>query len=241
MAAAFNHAGFEATDVHMQDIIEGRVGLSAFHGLAACGGFSYGDVMGGGRGWANSILFNARARESFQEFFSRGDSFTLGVCNGCQMLAQLSTLIPGAAHWPTFTRNRSEQFEARLVMVEIEDSPSVLLADMAGARIPIVVAHGEGYANYADANERLAALDQGTVAMRFVDNSGRATEKYPANPNGSPDGITGLTSTDGRVTIMMPHPERVFIDWQLSWLPSEWKHANTPWLRMFENARRWLA
>jgi phosphoribosylformylglycinamidine synthase len=228
MAAAFHRAGFECVDVHMSDVLEGRVSLGEFRGLAACGGFSYGDVLGGGEGWAKSILFHSRARDEFRAFFERGDSFALGVCNGCQMLSNLRELIPGAHRWPRFVRNRSEQFEARLCMVEVEESPSILLRGMAGARLPIVVAHGEGRAEFEGETE--------IVAARFVNNRGAVTEHYPENPNGSPGGITGLTTPDGRVTIMMPHPERVFRTVQYSWHPDGWGEDG-PWMRLFRNAR----
>jgi phosphoribosylformylglycinamidine synthase len=234
MAAAFDRAGFEAVDVHMSDILGGRVRLADFQGLAACGGFSYGDVLGAGEGWAKSILFNARARDEFAAFFQRGDSFGLGVCNGCQMMSNLHELIPGSELWPHFVRNRSEQFEARLALVEVQDSPSLFLQGMAGSRLPIAVAHGEGRAEFAAGPQ--AALDAGLVALRYVDNHGCATETYPANPNGSPLGISGLTNADGRFTIMMPHPERVFRTVQYSWAPAEWGEDG-PWLRLFRNAR----
>jgi len=237
MAAAFDRAGFECVDVHMSDIIEGRIELRDFRGLAACGGFSYGDVLGAGEGWAKTILFNARARDQFQAFFERSDSFTLGVCNGCQMLANLRELIPGADHWPHFVRNRSEQFEARLLMVEVTPSPSILLDGMAGSRLPLVVAHGEGRAEFADPVAQAAA--EPFVTLRYIENDGRIAERYPANPNGSPAGITGLTSSDGRVTIMMPHPERVFRGVQHSWHPGDWGEDG-PWLRLFRNARVWV-
>ena len=235
MAAAFDRAGFTAVDVHMSDLVEGRLALDDFKGLAACGGFSYGDVLGAGRGWATSILERPALRAQFARFFERGDSFTLGVCNGCQMLAQLKDLVPGATHWPRFLRNRSEQYEARLAQVEVLDSPSVLLAGMAGSRIPVVVAHGEGQARF-DAPEHAG---QAHVALRFVDGHGRATMDYPANPNGSPAGITGLTSADGRATLMMPHPERVFRTLQMSWHPAGWGE-DSPWMRLFRNARAWV-
>ncbi|MFH2077874.1 MAG: phosphoribosylformylglycinamidine synthase [Pseudomonadota bacterium] len=235
MAAAFDRAGFSAVDVHMTDLIEGRHRLEDFKGLAACGGFSYGDVLGAGRGWATSILERPGLREQFARFFERPDSFSLGVCNGCQMLAQLKGLVPGAEHWPRFLRNRSEQYEARLAMVEVLDSPSILLAGMAGSRIPVVVAHGEGQARFDQPGHQ----DQAAVALRFVDNSGAVTEAYPANPNGSPAGITGLSSRDGRATLMMPHPERVFRTLQMSWHPAGWGE-DSPWMRMFRNARAWV-
>jgi len=236
MAAAFDKAGFDCVDVHMSDVIEGRVALDGFKGLVACGGFSYGDVLGAGEGWAKSILFNARARDQFSAFFERGDTFSLGVCNGCQMLSNLHELIPGADHWPHFVRNRSEQFEARLAVVEVRPSPSILLGGMAGSRLPIVVAHGEGRAEFTDG--RLEGA-RSFVAMRYVENDGRVAERYPVNPNGSPEGITGLTSTDGRVTIMMPHPERVFRTVQTSWHPDDWG-PDAPWMRLFRNARQWV-
>ncbi|MFY2763295.1 phosphoribosylformylglycinamidine synthase [Arenimonas sp. MALMAid1274] len=236
MAAAFDRAGFTAVDVHMSDLIAGRVALDSFKGLAACGGFSYGDVLGAGRGWATSILERPDLREQFARFFERADSFSLGVCNGCQMLAQLKGLVPGAEHWPRFLRNRSEQYEARLAQVQVQESPSILFAGMAGSRIPVVVAHGEGLARF-DAPEHESAAH---VALRFVDGRGEVTQAYPANPNGSPNGITGLTSRDGRATLMMPHPERVFRTLQMSWHPAGWGE-DSPWLRIFRNARAWVA
>jgi phosphoribosylformylglycinamidine synthase len=237
MAAAFDRAGFDAIDVHMTDIIAGRVGLQRFKGYVACGGFSYGDVLGAGEGWAKSILFNPRAREEFEAFFRRMDSFALGVCNGCQMMASLRELIPGAERWPRFVRNKSEQFEARFVLVEVESSPSLFFEDMAGSHIPIAVAHGEGYAEFA--SEDAAAAAQPLVTLRYVDNRGAATERYPYNPNGSPQGITGLTTPDGRFTVLMPHPERVFRTVQNSWHPDEWDEDG-PLMRMFRNARKWV-
>jgi len=235
MAAAFDKAGFETVDVHMSDIIGGRISLGEFKGLVACGGFSYGDVLGAGGGWARSILFNSRARDEFEAFFTREDSFSLGVCNGCQMLSGLRELIPGAGHWPRFVRNRSEQFEARLSLVEVLESESLLLRGMAGSRIPIAVAHGEGRAEFASAND----MHNAQVSLRYIENDGAVAERYPSNPNGSPGGITGLTTTDGRVTIMMPHPERVFRTVQFSWAPDGWGEAS-PWLRLFRNARAWV-
>ncbi|CDM39662.1 phosphoribosylformylglycinamidine synthase [Ectopseudomonas oleovorans] len=239
MAAAFDRAGFSAIDVHMSDILAGRVSLEAFKGLVACGGFSYGDVLGAGEGWAKSVLFNARARDAFQGFFERRDSFTLGVCNGCQMMSNLHELIPGTEFWPHFVRNRSEQFEARVAMVQIQESASIFLQGMAGSRMPIAIAHGEGHAEFESEEALLEADLSGTVALRYVDNHGKVTEAYPANPNGSPRGITGLTSRDGRVTIMMPHPERVFRAVQNSWRPDEWQEDGG-WMRMFRNARVWV-
>ncbi|MBK8958526.1 MAG: phosphoribosylformylglycinamidine synthase [Proteobacteria bacterium] len=237
MAAAFDRAGFTAVDVHMTDIIAGRHTLEDMQGLAACGGFSYGDVLGAGRGWAGTIAFNDQARARFEAFFKRPDTFTLGVCNGCQMLANLADSIPGAGHWPRFERNASEQYEARLVMVEVTDSPSVLMRGMSGLRAPIVVAHGEGRAEWRNG----AAPDLRGACLRYVDGDGALATTYPHNPNGSPLGLAGLTSDDGRVTIMMPHPERVFLRQQYSWFPPEWQDAEGPWLALFNNARAWLA
>ena len=239
MAAAFDRAGFNAIDVHMSDILSGRVSLDAFKGLVACGGFSYGDVLGAGEGWAKSVLFNSRARDGFQAFFERKDSFALGVCNGCQMMSNLHELIPGSEFWPHFVRNRSEQFEARVAMVQVQESASIFLQGMAGSRMPIAIAHGEGHAEFESEEALLEADLSGCVAMRFIDNHGKVTETYPANPNGSPRGITGLTSRDGRVTIMMPHPERVFRAVQNSWKPDDWQE-DAGWLRMFRNARVWV-
>jgi phosphoribosylformylglycinamidine synthase len=238
MAATLDRAGFEAHDVHMTDLLSGRKSLEAYRGVIACGGFSYGDVLGAGEGWAKTILYHERARPMFEQFFARSDAFALGVCNGCQMLAALKELIPGTHSWPKFLRNRSDQFEARVSLVEIVPSPSVLLAGMAGSRLPIVTAHGEGRAEFTSAGE-LAACDAQLTAMRFVTNDGAAAERYPANPNGSPRGIAGLANADGRVTIMMPHPERVFRTVQLSWHPAEWGECS-PWQRLFDNARTWV-
>jgi phosphoribosylformylglycinamidine synthase len=238
MAAAFSKAGFTAVDVHMSDLLAGRQQLQQFVGLAACGGFSYGDVLGAGSGWAKTILFNENLRQQFQTFFERSDSFALGVCNGCQMLAQLSSIIPGAEHWPRFTRNASEQYEARLVMVEVQDTPSIFLQGMSGSRIPIVTSHGEGFAEFRDEEQFNAA--EKLVSMRFIDGTGQATEQFPLNPNGSPLGITGLTTADGRFNIMMPHPERVHRTVQMSWHPKDWGE-DSPWMRVFRNARQWVA
>ncbi len=235
MAAAFARAGFAPFDVHMSDLQAGRVHLSDFKGLAACGGFSYGDVLGAGQGWAKSILFNPMLREQFETFFNRADSFALGVCNGCQMMSSLAEIIPGADCWPRFQRNRSEQFEARFVMVEVQDSPSILLAGMAGSRMPIVVSHGEGRAVFQGIDDK----DNARIALRYVDNTGAIATRYPFNPNGSPDGITGLTTPDGRFTIMMPHPERTARTVQMSWHPAG-LGEDSPWLRMFRNARQWI-
>lgn len=239
MAAAFDRAGFTAVDVHMSDILSGRVSLADFKGLAACGGFSYGDVLGAGEGWAKTILFNNRARDEFEAYFTREDTFSLGVCNGCQMMSNLRDLIPGAAHWPRFVRNRSEQFEARFSLVKVESSPSIVLAGMAGSHMPVAVAHGEGRAEFRSVEHQQQCFDSGTLAMRFVDTQLAATEVYPANPNGSPEGLTGLCSEDGRVTIMMPHPERVFRAVTNSWYPDDWQEDGA-WLRLFRNARVWL-
>lgn len=239
MAAAFDRAGFTSIDVHLNDIISGKVNLDDFVGLAACGGFSYGDVLGAGEGWAKSILFNKDLRSKFSQFFERPDTFSLGVCNGCQMLAALKELIPGADNWPTFLSNTSEQYEARVVMARINQTPSIFFKDMAGTKLPIPVAHGEGRANFATAKQAEAALGQNLVAMQYVDNYGQVTEEYPANPNGSPDGITALTTPDGRATILMPHPERAWQSRQLSWHPADWP-ADSPWLRIFQNAHAWV-
>lgn len=238
MAAAFHRAGFNAIDVHMSDLISRRVSLTDFVGLVACGGFSYGDVLGAGGGWAKSILFTSHVRDDFAAFFARPDTFSLGVCNGCQMLSQLQTLIPGADLWPTFARNRSEVFEARTCLVEVPKSPSLFLAEMAGSIMPIAVAHGEGRAHH-DASILAALGDSDLVALGWVDGHGRRTQQYPLNPNGSPQGIAGVTSLDGRATIMMPHPERVFRTVQHSWHPREWQEDG-PWMRMFRNARRFV-
>ncbi|MCC6302742.1 MAG: phosphoribosylformylglycinamidine synthase, partial [Gammaproteobacteria bacterium] len=239
MAAAFDRAGFDGFDVHMSDILSGRTRLAGFQGLAACGGFSYGDVLGAGGGWAKAILFNARARDEFAAFFARPDSFGLGVCNGCQMMSQLHELIPGAELWPRFVRNASEQFEARLALVEVLPSPSLFFAGMAGSRLPIAVAHGEGRVEFRDGQTEAAVRKAGLVPLRYVENRGEAAARYPANPNGSPGGLTGFTTRDGRFTILMPHPERVFRAVQHSWRPREWGEDG-PWLRLFRNARAWL-
>ncbi|MGI9236502.1 MAG: phosphoribosylformylglycinamidine synthase subunit PurQ, partial [Woeseiaceae bacterium] len=234
MAAAFIRAGFSAVDVHMSDLLSGRVTLDGFQGLVACGGFSFGDVLGAGGGWAKSILYHSRTRDEFAAFFERRDTFALGVCNGCQMMSHLRELIPGADDWPRFLRNASEQFEARLSLVEVVESPSLFLADMAGSRMPIATSHGEGRAVFRDDASRYASSY--TVAMRYVDNYGEVADNYPANPNGSVDGICGLSNEDGRVTIMMPHPERVALSRQNSWHPDEWGEDG-PWMRLFRNAR----
>ena len=239
MAAAFDRAGFKTIDVHMTDIISGRVSLKTVKGLVACGGFSYGDVLGAGGGWAKTILMNPRASDEFAAFFERQDACGLGVCNGCQMFSQLRDMIPGAAHWPRFYRNRSEQFEARYAAVEVLESPSLFLQGMAGSVLPIAVAHGEGRAVFDGGVAAADVLAEGLVGLRYVDNYRHATEHYPENPNGSPLGITGVTTADGRFTIMMPHPERLFRAVQHSWLPQEWGEDGA-WLRMFRNARKWV-
>ena len=243
MAYAVNLAGFESYDVHMSDLLSGRANLEEFRGLIACGGFSYGDVLGAGEGWAKTILFNEQLRNQFSEFFNRQDSFALGVCNGCQMMSNLSGIIPGAQDWPKFTRNQSEQYEARLVMAEVMSSPSIFTQGMAGSHLPIAIAHGEGFANFSQQGNLEQLQQQGLATLRFVDNLGNATETYPMNPNGSPGGLTGVTTPDGRFTVMMPHPERVFRAVQMSWCPPEWLETAdgaSPWLRLFRNARRWV-
>ncbi|HET6564815.1 MAG TPA: phosphoribosylformylglycinamidine synthase subunit PurQ, partial [Xanthomonadales bacterium] len=235
MAAAFDQAGFRAVDVHMSDLFSGRQQLSGFHGFVACGGFSYGDVLGAGRGWAKSILFAESLRQMFAEFLVRQDRFALGVCNGCQMLSALRDIIPGAANWPDFARNQSEQFEARLSLVEIMPSRSLFFSGMEGSRIPVATAHGEGRADFGVGGLNLGPEQ---LAMRYVDQHGRATEAYPQNPNGSPAGITGLCNADGRVTILMPHPERSLRTVNFSWAPQSWGPIS-PWRKMFMNARQW--
>jgi phosphoribosylformylglycinamidine synthase len=239
MAAAFTRAGFTAVDVTMSDIIDGRMVLKDFKGFAACGGFSFGDVLGAGEGWAKSILFNARARDEFAAFFTRSDSFALGICNGCQMMSNLHDIIPGAERWPHFVRNASEQFEARVAMVQVPQNPSIFLQGMQGSMLPIAVAHGEGLAEFRDPTHIEQVILDKQVALCFVDNRGNLTPTYPYNPNGSPHGITGLTTPDGRFTIMMPHPERVFRAVANSWRPDEWGEDG-PWMRMFRNARVWV-
>jgi phosphoribosylformylglycinamidine synthase len=240
MAAAFDRAGFDSYDVHMSDIISGKVSLQDFKGFVACGGFSYGDVLGAGEGWAKSILFNSQARDQFSAFFERTDSFGLGVCNGCQMMSNLHELIQGSTHWPHFVRNQSDQFEARTVMVEVMDSPSLFFNDMQGSQLPIVVAHGEGRAEFKQQSLLSDAWDKQLVTMKYIDNQGHTAKTYPLNPNGSPDGITGLCSDDGRFTIMMPHPERIFREIQNTWQLNR-KDQDNAWMRMFYNARNWVA
>ncbi|MGA0832460.1 MAG: phosphoribosylformylglycinamidine synthase, partial [Polynucleobacter sp.] len=243
MAYAMDLAGFASHDVHMSDLLSGQAKLEDYQGLVACGGFSYGDVLGAGEGWAKTILFNPQLSEQFASFFQRNDSFALGVCNGCQMMSNLASLIPGAKAWPKFTRNQSEQYEARLVMVEILQSPSLFFNGMSGSHLPIAVAHGEGYANFKHQGNAREIEHNQLAAMRFIDHQGNATERYPLNPNGSPQGLTSVTTADGRFTVMMPHPERVFRNVQMSWYPKEWnqtKDGASPWLRMFRNARVWV-
>jgi phosphoribosylformylglycinamidine synthase len=235
MSYAMAQAGFDTFDVHMSDLQAGRARLDQFQGFVACGGFSYGDTLGAGEGWARSVLFNGLLAEQFAAFFGRSDTFALGVCNGCQMMAALSPIIPGAQAWPKFTRNKSEQFEARLSQVEVLESPSIFFQGMAGSRMPIAVAHGEGFADFSQRGDAQAVHR----AMRFVDGRGAATETYPLNPNGSPDGLTSVTTSDGRFTVLMPHPERVFRNVQLSWTSGD-VSARSPWSRMFANARRWV-
>ena len=239
MAYSMDLAGFETVDVHMSDLIAGRANLTDFKGFVACGGFSYGDVLGAGEGWAKTILFNGQMAEQFAAFFNRQDTFALGVCNGCQMLSNLAPIIPGAGAWPKFTRNQSEQYEARFVTVEVQQSPSIFFAGMEGSRIPIAVAHGEGFADFSQQGD-IGKVD---VALRFVDNRGVVTQTYPLNPNGSPQGITSVTTVDGRFTALMPHPERVFRTATMSWAPDAWKDipdGGSPWMRMFRNARKWV-
>ena len=233
MAAAFSKAGFEATDVHMSQILSGEISLSRFKGLAACGGFSYGDVLGAGRGWANSILLNERAKDEFSEYFLRHDSFTLGVCNGCQMISNLREIIPGTEGWPSFERNTSEQFEARFTGVKINNSKSILFEGMQGSVMPIAIAHGEGKATFK------SKLPINKISMQYVDHSGNSSQVYPHNPNGSENAAAAICDETGRITIMMPHPERVFRTVQNSWHPKDWKERS-PWMRMFENAREWI-
>jgi phosphoribosylformylglycinamidine synthase len=239
MAHAFYRAGFAAVDVTMTDIQCGDINLDDYKGIVACGGFSFGDVLGAGQGWAKSILFDNAMRDQFAAFFDRDDTFALGVCNGCQMMAALKNIIPSAAHWPTFVRNRSEQFEGRLIMTAIPENRSLFFDGMEGSRFPVVVAHGEGLAYFDNDNAISALVQNKLVTMQYVDNYGNVAQRYPYNPNGSPQGITGLTNADGRVTIMMPHPERVYRTATNSWHPPEWGDDG-PWLRMFRNARVWV-
>jgi len=238
MAAAFERAGFTPVDVHMSDILTGRVSLKDFIGVAACGGFSYGDVLGAGEGWAKSILYSPRAYDEFAGFFNRTDSFGLGICNGCQMMSNLFELIPGANSWPRFVRNKSEQFEARVVMVEVLDSASLFLDGMQGSMMPIVVSHGEGRLEQRQCDSQ-TLLDQQKACLRYVDADGMASEYYPLNPNGTALGLNGFTNDDGRFTIMMPHPERIFRSIQNSWQSPDWGEYS-PWMRIFRNARKWV-
>ena len=235
MARGFDRAGFEAVDVHMSDLIAGRFQLDQFTGLVACGGFSYGDVLGAGRGWATSVLERPALRDAFAAYFARPETFSLGVCNGCQMLSQLKSIIPGATHWPRFLRNKGEQYEARLALLEVLETPSLFLRGMAGSRIPVAVAHGEGRAEFDSTLDQTAAH----VALRYIDGNGQVATRYPLNPNGSPDGITGLTTDDGRATILMPHPERTLRSVNFSWAPNGWE-GDSPWMRLFRNARVWV-
>jgi len=239
MAAAFTKAGFSAVDVHMSDLMAGRHSLDQFNAMVACGGFSYGDVLGAGEGWAKSILFNNKVREQFAAFFDNQDTLALGVCNGCQMMSNLRELIPGSENWPHFVRNRSEQFEARVALLEVQSSNSMLLSGMAGSQIPVAIAHGEGRAEFSNEHKAAALKGANQFALRYVDNYGKVATRYPANPNGSPEGLAGVCSDSGRVTIMMPHPERVYRTVQNSWHPSEW-NEDAPWLRLFRNARKWF-
>jgi phosphoribosylformylglycinamidine synthase len=240
MAAAFDRAGFNAIDVHMSDLLSGKQSLESFKGLVACGGFSYGDVLGAGEGWAKSILFNNPLRDQFAAYFERSDSFSLGVCNGCQMFSNLKSLIPGSELWPHFVTNQSERFEARVAMLEVKSSRSIFFNGMQGSRMPIAVSHGEGRAEFSTTKGPHNAVEHGAVALQYVNNYGAVTQNYPANPNGSELGIAGLTSKDGRATIMMPHPERVFRTVSNSWHPNDWQEDGA-WMRMFRNARVFLA
>ncbi|TMH00972.1 MAG: phosphoribosylformylglycinamidine synthase, partial [Betaproteobacteria bacterium] len=235
MSYAMAKAGFDTFDVHMSDLHSGRAKLTDFQGFVACGGFSYGDTLGAGEGWARSVMFNPKLAEQFEAFFARSDSFALGVCNGCQMMAALSPIIPGADAWPKFTRNKSEQFEARLSLVEVLESPSIFFGGMAGSRLPIAVAHGEGYADFSQRGD----ASKVQRAMRYVDHHGQPTEAYPFNPNGSPEGLTAVTTADGRFTVLMPHPERVFRNVLMSWTSGD-RSELSPWMRMFRNARKWV-
>ena len=238
MAAVFMRAGFEAIDVHMSDLLSGVDQLDNYQGIVACGGFSYGDVLGAGGGWAKSILYNNQLSDQFAEFFNRKNTFSLGVCNGCQMMSHLKTMIPGAEYWPEFKRNKSEQFEARFSLVKIESTNSIFLAEMAGSQIPIATSHGEGRAVFPSSEVRQHAKPH--IAVRYIDNYGNIAERYPENPNGSIEGVCGLTSSDGRATIIMPHPERVSRTTQNSWHPDDWEDEG-PWFQMFKNARKYLA
>jgi phosphoribosylformylglycinamidine synthase len=239
MGAVMERVGFESHDVHMSDVLSGRVQLADFRGLVACGGFSYGDVLGAGEGWAKSILYHPRTRDEFQRFFERPDTFSLGVCNGCQMFAALKEIVPGAASWPRFVRNRGEQFEGRFSLVDIARSPSIFLDGMEGSMLPIAVAHGEGRAEFANEADAKKFSDAGLVSARYVEGNRKIATTYPGNPNGSPFGIAAVTNADGRVTITMPHPERSFRYVQNSWRP-DGAGEYSGWFRMFGNARRWV-
>jgi phosphoribosylformylglycinamidine synthase len=236
MAAAFTLAGFEAVDVHMQDLLDQNIFLKDFQGMAVCGGFSYGDVLGAGGGWSKTVMYNTNVKDQFEQFFQDQAKFTLGVCNGCQMLSNLKQIIPDAEHWPSFKRNLSDQFEARLAQVKIEKTNSVLLENMEGWMVPVASAHGEGRASFED-NDLIELQANNQVAMRFADSDGESSEIYPINPNGSPQGITGITAANGRITIMMPHPERVFRKHQMSWHNKDWQEFS-PWMQIFVNARK---
>ena len=239
MAAAFKRAGFDAIDVHMSDLMAGRVNLADMQMLAACGGFSYGDVLGAGEGWAKSILFHEKLRDQFAAFFANPNTLTLGVCNGCQMVSNLAEIIPNSNGWAKFKRNESEQFEARLSMVKVAQSPSLILSEMVGSALPVVVSHGEGRADFAHLGGQIPS--ELNIALQYVDGLGAVTQQYPLNPNGSPQGIAGITTTDGRVTIMMPHPERVYRTAQMSWQPESWRDSElSGWYRLFASARKVL-
>jgi phosphoribosylformylglycinamidine synthase len=239
MAAAFDRAGFAAVDVTMSDLLAGRFHLSRFNGLVACGGFSFGDVLGAGQGWGKSILFNDDLREQFSTFFSHDSNFALGVCNGCQMFSAIKSIIPGAQNWPSFISNESAQFEARVTMIEVKESPSLFFAGMAGSRLPVAVSHGEGRVHYDNASDYDTLLAKQQLALTYVDNQGQVSERYPYNPNGSKGGVTGLTNLDGRITLLMPHPERVIRTVTNSWHPGDWGEYS-PWLKFFRNAYQWV-
>ena len=239
MAAAFDRVGFDCIDVHMTDLISGDSLLNDFQGLVACGGFSYGDVLGAGGGWATNILYNQALKDQFQQFFSNEEVFSLGICNGCQTLSLLSSLIPGTHAWPRFKRNNSEKFEARLSQVLIKESPSIFFKDMAGSLMPIPVAHGEGRAELSD-EDFSGLISENLNPIVYSDDEGQITESYPENPNGSPSGIAGVTNKSGRVTIMMPHPERAFLTSQYSWHPKDWEEYG-PWIKFFDNAKDFVS
>ena len=232
---AFHKAGFESYDIHMQDLMDKQVSLNEFEGLAACGGFSYGDVLGAGKGWANSILYHEDLRRQFETYFNNDNKFSLGVCNGCQMLSSLKDLIPGAENWPEFLRNKSEQFEARFSSLKISDSNSIFFEGMIGAEIPVAIAHGEGRATFKSQDH----LANANLAANYVENNGQFAKSYPFNPNGSDQSVAAVSNSTGNVLIMMPHPERVFRSTQMSWAPNQWQD-NSPWMRMFYNARKFV-